>query len=242
MYNYISEEVEFGSSLRVRELSPFLKRCDTEVYSNKAHYVLMQHWIIKQLCTVPVVKGSCAIVAESHMTLLWSSNGAKHWVGVDHRAAVHVCVCACVRAFLGGLSITQSKEADRFDMSESVSGWGHYARSRTAGPSHQHKHTCSRAWAHKQAHTRTGFYGNSKQTVGACGDPTPTERKREKPRLRSKNRSKSKIESEMKHPVTYASLSRSQVSFIGASAPNIYIKALKLYLPYSHNAKSTLRT
>lgn len=93
MYNYISEEVEFGSSLRVRELSPFLKRCDTEVYSNKAHYVLMQHWIIKQLCTVPVVKGSCAIVAESHMTLLWSSNGAKHWVGVDHRAAVHVCVC-----------------------------------------------------------------------------------------------------------------------------------------------------
>lgn len=119
--------------------------------------------------------------------------------------------CACVCAFLGGLSITQSKEADRFDMSESVSGWGHYARSRTAGPSHQHKHTCSRAWAHKQAHTRTGFYGNSKQTVGACGDPTPTERKREKPRLRSKNRSKSKIESEMKHPVTYALLSRSQI-------------------------------
>lgn len=91
MYNYISEEVEFGSSLRVRELSPFLKRCDTEVYSNKAHYVLMQHWIIKQLCTVPVVKGSCDIVAESHMTPLWSSNGAKHWVGVDHRAAVRVC-------------------------------------------------------------------------------------------------------------------------------------------------------
>lgn len=234
MYNYISEEVEFGSSLRVRELSPFLKRCDTEVYSNKAHYVLMQHWIIKQLCTVPVVKGSCAIVAESHMTPLWSSNGAKHWVGVDHRAAVRVCA-----HFWGDYPLhNPRKQTDSICQSLCLDEVIMHGAELQAHLTSTNTH----AVEHEHTNTRTGFHGNSKQTVGACGDPTPTERKREKPRLRSKNRSKSKIESEMKHPVTYASLSRSQVSFIGASAPNIYIKALKLYLPYSHNAKSTLRT
>lgn len=48
--------------------------------------------------------------------------------------------CVCVRERVGGISITQSGEADGLDMSGSVSGWGHEARSRTTAPSQPHKH------------------------------------------------------------------------------------------------------
>lgn len=174
-------------------LSPFLKRrlMQNSIQINLIpHLRTIRNQIIEQSRIVPAVRWSCTIVVEhmGPMTRPWSSNKAQHWGGVGHRA----CVCVCVWE----LSIIQ---ADGFDMSGSVSGWGHYAWSRTAAPSHQHKHTHTYihtgAWAHKQSHTRTSFYGNSKQTLCACGDPTPAE-KRERPRHRGKNRHKSEIESQ----------------------------------------------
>lgn len=59
---------------------------------------------------------------------------------------------------------------------------------------HTNTHIHTGASTQRQSHTLMSFYSNAKQTVHACGDPTPAE-KREKAIRQGKNRHKSKIQS-----------------------------------------------
>lgn len=108
----------------------------------------------------------------------------KHWVGVGQRAGV--CLGTAV-------SVTQSEEADRLDVSWSVSGWGHYVWSWKAAPTHQHTYT--QGHEHTNSHTLSwvSIATPNKQSVHLV--TRPQQKKREKPTQRGKNRHKSKIES-----------------------------------------------
>lgn len=127
---------------------------------------------------------SCAIVAEGHVTRPWSSNEGKTLSGRR----------LCER-LSGGLSITQSKEADRFDMSESVSGWGHCAWSRTAGPPAQKTRMQLRMSTQTGAQSH-GFLWQLQTNSPCMCWPHPSRREGETNTEKQKNRSK--IESEMK--------------------------------------------
>lgn len=128
------EAGKFKGSLSVHELSfPFsIKTSVTQVHSNKSNSTLMNHAEsdyqgIRHCACFQMLLYYCRWANGSHD---WSV--VKHWLGFGQRAGV--CLGTTV-------SVTQSEEADRLDMSGSVSGWGHYVWSWKAAPTHEHTHT-----------------------------------------------------------------------------------------------------
>lgn len=95
---------------------------------------------------------------------------AKCWGGVTLRA---VCVCVCVHLGTIHYTIRGSRRI-----------W--YVRMRSLCMKQNcspvrpaQTHINSSMSTQPVTHTHTSFYGNSKQTVHACGDPTPAEKKAE---------------------------------------------------------------